>query len=939
MASVLYAMGRWITRFRWVVVLGWILLLVLVAGGAALFNKGTSNDISIPGTEAQQALDELSTTFPQVSGASAQLIVVAPDGSQITDASFKSAVDDEASALAKLPGVSSAASPFATDGGLVAKDGQAGIISIQMSEGETKVTQAEKDALTQSASDFRKSLPSGSQAVLGGSLFSASFPAVSATEGIGLVIAVVVLLVTFGSFLAAGLPLLSALLGVGLSTAAIYLLTLFGPITSTTPLLALMLGLAVGIDYALFIISRHLDHRRHGMDFRESIARSVATAGSAVVFAGVTVIIALLGLAVANIPFLTTMGAAAALAIAIAVVMSLTFVPAMLAFAGNRLGRPSRRARKRAEQARAQAVADGAAPEEAASVVVEHEAPKPNRFFLGWVRAATRWPVVTIIVVAGVLSLAAIPASQLRLDLTDAGQLPKSEPARQAYDLISDHFGPGYNGPLIVTGTIVTSDDPVGLMNDMAAEIRKLPDVAAVPLSTPNPAADTGIMQVIPKSAPSSQATADLVNHIRDLRPHFQDKYGVTLKVTGFTALGIDVSARLGGALVPFGALVVGLSLILLAMVFRSIAVPIKATIGYLFSVIASLGLVSGVFVLGWGDKILGVQQTGPVISFLPIILMGVLFGLAMDYEVFLVSRMREDYVHKGGAKAAVTSGFLGSAKVVTAAAIIMFGVFAAFFPEGDTTIKPMALGLAVGVFVDAFLVRMTLVPAVLALLGEWAWRLPKWLDRALPKFDIEGEGLEREFALADWPEPGNELAVAADGVGLSGPRGPVFENFSARIPRGVASVITGPDPAAVRAIMLVVSGRARSDSGTLKVLDHVLPERAAAIRRRSAYLDFGSDDTAAAALSGVLRPGVELVALDGVDRLTDPTTLEALRNAISGLVRDGDGDGGGGGRGGHRKPVTVLIGTTQPGRARALLPVATTIPDPLESDYSEVTP
>lgn len=856
MASVLYAMGRWITRFRWLVVAGWLLLLALVGGGAALFNQGTDNSISIPGTEAQQALDQLSRTFPQVSGASAQLVVVAPDGAKITDAALKSAVTDEASVLAQLPGVSSATSPFDAHGGLVSDDGRAGIISIQMSKGQTDVTDAQKTALQNSATAFQKSLPAGSRAVLGGSLFSAGFPTISATEGIGLVIAIVVLVITFGSFLAAGLPLLSALLGVGMSMAAIYLLTVFGPITSTTPMLALMLGLAVGIDYALFIISRHLDQRRHGMEFRESIARSLATAGSAVVFAGVTVIIALLGLAVANIPFLTTMGAAAALGIAITVLMSLSFVPAILAICGSRLGAP--RTGRRPSPA---PPVDSAARQSNGG----QTQPKQNRFFLGWVRAATKWPIVTIVVVAGILSLAAIPASKLRLDLTDAGQLPTSSPARQSYDLISEHFGPGYNGPLIVTGSIVTSNDPVGVMNDLAAEIKRLPDVAAVPLATPNATADTGIIQVIPKSAPTSEATSRLVQAIRDLRPQLQDKYGVTIAVTGFTALGIDVSDHLAAALLPFGVLVVGLSLILLAMVFRSIAVPIKATIGYLFSVVASLGAVSAVFVLGWGGSVLGVEQTGPVISFLPIILMGVLFGLAMDYEVFLVSRIREDWVHKGDARRAVETGFLGSAKVVTAAAIIMFGVFAAFVPEGDSTIKPMALGLAVGVFVDAFLVRMTLVPAVLALLGEWAWRLPKWLDRALPKFDIEGEGLERELALADWPEPGSELAVAAEGVGLSGPRGAVFTGFSARVARGEASVITAPGRAELRATLLALTGRARPDSGRLKVLGHVLPEKAGAIRRRSIYLDASADGFNRGQVVRAQRPGVELVALDGV--------------------------------------------------------------------------
>ncbi|MCL2515222.1 MAG: MMPL family transporter [Microbacteriaceae bacterium] len=923
MASVLYALGRWITRFRWVVLVGWVLILALVGGGAALLGKGFDNSISIPGTEAQQALDQLSRTFPQVSGASAQLVVVAPDGQQITDAGIKQKVIDEAAALGELDGVSSATSPFDAHGGLVSKDGRAGIITIQMTAQQSVVTDAQKTAMQNAAHDFAKTLPAGSQAVLGGSLYAASFPTISATEGIGLLIAIVVLVVTFGSFLAAGLPLLTALLGVGVSLTGIVLLTALGPVTSTTPMLALMLGLAVGIDYALFIISRHLDQRRHGMEFRESIARALATAGSAVVFAGVTVIIALLGLAVANIPFLTTMGAAAALGIAVAVLVSLTFVPALLAFCGERLGRPRvRRAPAgrlsapagRLSEANGDQVADPDLHSAASGLSRSAgDAPKPNRFFLGWVRAATKWPVVTIVVVAGILSLAAIPASRLRLDLTDAGQLPSSAPARQSYDLISEHFGPGFNGPLIVTGTIVTSTNPVGLMNDLAAEITKLPDVAAVPLATPNATADTGIIQVIPKSSPTSQATADLVQRIRDLRPHFQQKYGVTIAVTGFTALGIDVSDRLAGALVPFGALVVGLSLILLAMVFRSIAVPIKATVGYLFSVVASLGAVSAVFVLGWGGSALGVAQTGPIISFLPIILMGVLFGLAMDYEVFLVSRMREEWVHRGSrltgraerkdaARKAVETGFLGSAKVVTAAAIIMFGVFAAFFPEGDTTIKPMALGLAVGVFVDAFLVRMTLVPAVMALLGEWAWRLPTWLDRALPKFDIEGEGLEREFALADWPEGGDALAVAAEGVGMSGRRGPVFVGLDVRVRRGEASVVFAATAAEVRGQLLALTGRARADAGTLKVLGHLLPEKSGAVRRRSIYVD-AAGDLDRGAVMRMLRPGIELVALDGVG---EPTR-------VAGLVHELTAAG-----------LTVLIGAVAP--AEAAWPA---LPDP----------
>jgi RND superfamily putative drug exporter len=327
--------------------------------------------------------------------------------------------------------------------------------------------------------------------------------------------------------------------------------------------------------------------------------------------------------------------------------------------------------------------------------------------------------------------------------------LPKESDARQSYDLVTEHFGPGFNGPLIMTGTIVTSSDPLTLMQNIGADIEKLPGVNSVVLATPNEAADTGIVQVIPTTAPDDPATAELVRELRAQHDRILDEYGVDLKVTGFTAVAIDISDRLGGALLPFGVFVVGLSLVLLTIVFRSIWVPLKATAGYLLSVAAAFGVVSLVFVHGVGADLLNVTKVGPIISFMPIVLMGVLFGLAMDYEVFLVSRMREDYVHGRRRRAdrrdrllavdAVRSGYTASARVVTAAAVIMFAVFAAFVPEGDSSLKPIALGLAAGIAIDAFGVRMTLVPAVMALLGAKAWWMPRWLDRVLPNISLDG--------------------------------------------------------------------------------------------------------------------------------------------------------------------------------------------------------
>jgi RND superfamily putative drug exporter len=447
------------------------------------------------------------------------------------------------------------------------------------------------------------------------------------------------------------------------------------------------------------------------------------------------------------------------------------------------------------------------------------------------VRAVTRRPIVTIAAVLVALGLAAVPALDLRLALPNATSLPADDPARVTYELTGEHFGEGHNGPLLLTGSIITSDDPLGLMEDLADEVRQVPGVADVPLATPNQGADTGIIQVVPEEGPHSESTAELVHTLRDMHDEWQQEYGVSLAVTGFTAVGIDVSEMLMQALLPFGILVVGLSLILLAMVFRSVWVPIKATLGYLLSVGVAFGAVVAVFQGGWFADLLHVSSAGPVLSFMPIILMGVLFGLAMDYEVFLVSRIREEYVHGAKANDAIRRGFVGSAKVVTAAALIMFAVFAAFVPEGDPSIKVIALGLAVGVFVDAFIVRMTLVPAVLALLGDRAWWMPRWLAKLLPAFDVEGEGLAREIAHAEWPADRPDAVIAADRLLLP---------HHVRVPElrvgpGEVLLLDPRDPASLP-LAETLTGRGPIVAGTVKVDGLLLPERSASLRARSAW-------------------------------------------------------------------------------------------------------
>jgi RND superfamily putative drug exporter len=819
MSSLLYSVGRRAYRARRVVLAAWVVVLLLLGGAAALLSTGTSNSFAIPGTPAQTALDSLGTRFPEVSGAQAQMVVVTGTGQNITDAKIKDAVQASVARLQTLAPVASVADPYSKDvAGALARDGRAAIVTVQMRSAWEDVTDADRSALIAAAAPVRDA---GATVEFGGQVFNSTGPTLSPVEALGVLIALIVLLFTFGSLRAAGMPLLTALFGVSVAMAAVLALTRFTDVSSTAPLLALMIGLAVGIDYALFILSRHRDQLSEGLEPEESAARAIATAGSAVVFAGLTVIIALVGLFVAGIPFLTTMGLCAAGAVLIAVLVALTLLPALFGFSGARLRPQARRRRFRIVLRR----------KKTKSV----KEPGP-RFAARWVHVVTRRPVVTIVLVVITLGALAIPAKDLRLALGDNGSAPAGSTQRQAFDLTAEHFGAGYNAPLLVTADIIRTTDPVGVVDKIAAELRALPRVADITIATPNRTADTGIIAVIPVGSAESASTKALVTQVRGLEGHFQDEFGVQIAVTGQTALAIDVSDRLAGALLPFGVLVVGLSLLLLGIVFRSIAVPIKATLGYLLSVGASFGAVAAVFEWGWLAGPLGVEQTGPVISFMPIILMGVLFGLAMDYEVFLVSRMREEYVHSRDPQQALRVGFVAGARVVSAAALIMVAVFAAFVPEGDANIKPIALALAVGVFVDAFVVRMIFVPAVLALLGHTAWWLPGWLDRRLPLLDVEGHGLRAELELADWPAPNSTEVIHAEGLRLDGPEGNVFRDVDLAVEPGTVLVVHGPPGSGKTALLLALSGRMPVTAGRLKVVGHGLPgsgRSARAIRAR----------------------------------------------------------------------------------------------------------
>ena len=890
MSTLLSSLGRWSFRHPWRVLVSWLLLLGVAGAGALVLNDGTDNSFSIPGTESQAGLEQLSRSFPEVSGTNAQFIVVAADGELVTDDAYREDVEEVLDELEDLDGVIAVTSPYDdTVEGMINDDETAAIVQLQFEGQSSDVSDETQDELTEIVHELAAALPDGSQTSLGGDLFAVSIPGVTLTEAVGLLIALIVLIVVFRSFVVAGLPLLTAVVGVGISIAGIYAATAFTTVSSTTPLLALMLGLAVGIDYALFIMARHQDQVREGVDPEESAARAVGTAGSAVVFAGVTVLIALIGLSFAGIPFLTTMGIAAAVAVAIAVAIAVTLTPALLGFLKGRVIGWKRRERK----ARARSLSPRR-PERAqrdeGSKHADRAAPGPRRRFSErWVGGVTKRPVLVSLGVVIGLGVVAIPALSLNLALPNAGVLPEDDEARQSYDLVAEEFGPGFNGPLILTGTIVTSDDPVTLMEDLGDAVAEIDGVKEVALATPNEAADTGIVQIIPETAPDDPATSDLVRELRAHHDEWLDEFGIDLKVTGFTAIAIDISDQLGAALLPFGIFVIGLSLILLTIVFRSLWVPITAALGYLLSIIAAFGVVAAVFEWGWFADALHVARVGPVISFMPIILMGVLFGLAMDYQVFLVSRMREDYVHdpdrkdparrRAAAIRAVRSGFTGSAKVVTAAGLIMFAVFVAFVPEGDSSLKPIALGLAAGIAVDAFLVRMTLIPALMAILGERAWRIPAWLERVLPHVDIEGEAVERERHLAQWPGDGSVLA--ADDLTISADA-PVVERLSLRVRPGGALIAAGRDDRVRRALALTMSGRIMPAAGRLRIAGHLLPGRAAWVRAHVGCVLVDDADAALGDLREALRGGSEIVVIDGIDRLSG-----AQRDQATAMLRD----------------------------------------------------
>lgn len=728
MATLLYRLGRGAMRRRRVVAALWLVVLAGLGLAALTLRGPTSSDFTMPGTESQLAKDLLEEQFPAASGATGTIALKAPQPGLLGTPQGQAVATEVTQEAATLPGVVGAVDPLTAQA--ISPDGQYGLIQVQFAEGADKVTDEQREAYEQVGAAAEAQ---GWQVAPGGEVLN-SEPAAGSSEVIGVAIAAIVLVVTFGSLVAAGMTMLNALIGVGVGMAGLYALSGTVELTSTAPILALMLGLAVGIDYSLFITSRYRQNLLDGLPPDEAVGRAVGTAGSAVLFAGATVVIALTGLAVVNIPFLTVMGLAAAGTVVVAVLVALTLAPALLGFAGRRVLRREQRHRYGIASAESET-----AESEAAALTEDR-----STFGFRWARQVIRFRVPVILVALLGLGVLALPTSDMRLALPDQGTAPVGSPARVSNDLISEGFGPGFTGRLAV---VVAGDSPeatAAAVPQVTALVQRTDNVLAVAPPQLSPDGRTALIGVVPETGPTDPATETVVDDIRGSVGGIQ---GADVLLTGVTAIGIDVSEKLADALPVYLLLVVGLSIVLLMLVFRSLLVPVKAALGFLLTVAATFGLTVAVFQQGHLADLVGLDTPGPLISFLPILLIGILFGLAMDYEVFLVSRMREDFVHGDTAQQATVNGMGHGARVVTAAALIMISVFGGFIFMDDPVIKSMGFALAVGVAIDAFVVRMTIVPAVMSLLGDAGWWLPRWLNRVLPNVDVEGEGLRNHLA------------------------------------------------------------------------------------------------------------------------------------------------------------------------------------------------
>ena len=737
MGTALYRLGRFAFRRHRQLGLLWLTTIIAVAGAAATLSGPASAAFSIPGTESQRAFDLLNDRFPELwaGGAAARVVFAAPDGERVTDPANAAAVERALDTIAAGPQVGFVLNPFGgqpLEAGLISDDATMALAEVTYTVDPTLLDERVRVVLSEAIDAARAT----------GLIVESAGTATEATpefgpELVGLLVAVVVLVLTFGSLTAAGMPLLTGIVGV--CTAVLAITALMGVIemSSFTPLLAIMIGLAVGIDYALFILSRYRDELRAGHDGEEAAGRALGTAGTAVVFAAFTVVVALAALSLNGISLLTEMGIAAAFTVVVALVVALTLLPALLGFAG-----------RRAFSLRVPGLAGqpvGATRVAAATGTVDAAEASDRRPARSrrWIEFVVRRPGA-VLAIAGVgLALLMVPVQQVRLGFIDEGSFPEETTQRRAFELIARGFGPGASGHLLVVVDATDSSDVDAAIRAVEGALATTDAQDVFPPQLDG-AGTAALFVVIPTHGPASAETEQLVAAIRSDVAAAGSAAGATVVATGSTALQIDVTNLSAGAVAPYLAILVGLSLLALLLVFRSFLVPVMAAAGFLVTIAATFGVLVGVYQWGWLEAV-GIRPVSAIISLLPLVIVGIAFGLAMDYQFFLVTRMREAYVRTRESRVAVVTGFGQSARVVTAAATIMIAVFGAFGAFNDAIeIAQIGMALAVAIAVDAFVVRMAIVPAGLAIAGDGAWWLPGWLERRIPDLDIEGRGLTR---------------------------------------------------------------------------------------------------------------------------------------------------------------------------------------------------
>jgi len=706
------AFATWTTGHRKTVIISWIVALIGFGMLAGSVGSDFSEDFKLPASDSQEAFDLLETKFPAQSGDTATIVYKAQGG--VESAAVKYKMEGVFAEVEKLPHVSEVASPYGGGGaGAVSEDGKIAYATVQF---DTTTNELEKDDLKKLLSESEDASGGGLQVAVGGQPIEEvrGEEETDVSGFVGLLAAIVILLLTFGSVVAMGLPIITALFALGVGLSLVTVATHVFPTAEFAPQLAFMIGLGVGIDYALFILTRFRNGLDEGMEKREAAIAAIDTAGRAVLFAGITVIIALMGMMLLGLSFLYGVAMAAALAVLFTMIAALTLLPALLTIAGQRVNK-----------LRIPGLGRGSSNAE------------DTRWFR-WSREIQRRPVLSAVLSGGLLILLCVPTLSLRLGSNDAGTDPAGSTTREAYDLLAEGFGPGFNGPFVLAAALPSKGDDEG-MTQLKQALDEDDRVAATTPVMLNPAKNTAIFQAYPTSSPQSEQTTELLDHIRDdLVPPIEESTDTRLHVGGITAIFEDFGTAIAEKLPLFIGVVVLLSALLLMAVFRSVLVPLKAVVMNLLSIGAAFGLIVAVFQWGWGASLIGVDGTGPIISFFPIFLFSIIFGLSMDYEVFLMSQIHEEWERKKDATEAVTRGLALTGRVITAAAAIMVTVFASFMIGDDRIIKLFGLGLAAAVFIDAVIIRSVLVPAIMQLFGEKAWWLPGWLDRIIPKLHVE---------------------------------------------------------------------------------------------------------------------------------------------------------------------------------------------------------